>query len=104
MKILATLALVFVSLTGPTRPDAQATTVHNSPIVLVQQVGPYSLNQYVVILRNGNEWITGRCVSNGTDQRNCWWNAQTRGNHLGHSFALLGGRMHYTATNVHIYR
>lgn len=29
------------------------------------------------------------------DERNCYWDAKTRGNHKGHSFVVISGKVYY---------
>jgi hypothetical protein len=64
--------------------------VHHDPVLYVEHV---QRRWYYVELADGSSWMFTPCRQE--DSRNCWWNAQTRGNGEGTSFVNIHGHYHY---------
>jgi type 1 glutamine amidotransferase len=65
-------------------------TVGRNPAIWVDRIG--KTRWFYVELYDQSKWLVPRCRYE--DSRNCYWNAERRGNGEGRSFVDIGSRHH----------
>lgn len=109
IRVVAGLALILTAMIGTviTAPeaDARAVEIHGprydldpdarNPFIWVEHV---QRRWHYAERVDGSEWMVTRCRYE--DSRNCYWNAQKRGNHRGRSFIDINGETFYVVTKL----